>query len=289
MRDNTKNLPDSGEVSISPQSNSHSGSILQFLSDTELVELPSKGLIYKNPALTSGKVEIKYITLIQEDIVSNKSYLKDSSMLTRLVSSLLVDKTIKPEELATADFMSIVYASRVTAYGPLYDASVVCPVCMHSNPVKVDMSNLEKSHKLRSEAYDAQYDLKTNNIVINLEHKGHKIEVIMRLSLYLDEVRNAKLQDNLSDKKFGSFSQVDQILPLVESVRTSQAMSTDRNEIRDFLAQIPSSLALDLKLAYKELQPRCANIIEIACTSCGNQVVREVGVNANFFWPDKGR
>ena len=39
---------------------------------TETVELPSKGLIYpENNPLSSGQVEMKYMTAKEEDILSN--------------------------------------------------------------------------------------------------------------------------------------------------------------------------------------------------------------------------
>ena len=49
---------------------------------TEEVELPSKGLIYPedNP-LSSGKVEIKYMTAKEEDILSNQTYIQNGTVL----------------------------------------------------------------------------------------------------------------------------------------------------------------------------------------------------------------
>ena len=45
----------------------------EFKFPTEEVELPSKGLIYdKENPLSSGKVEIKYMTAKEEDILSNQ-------------------------------------------------------------------------------------------------------------------------------------------------------------------------------------------------------------------------
>lgn len=39
---------------------------------TEVVELPSKGLIYpKSSPLASGKIEMKYMTAREEDILTN--------------------------------------------------------------------------------------------------------------------------------------------------------------------------------------------------------------------------
>ena len=44
----------------------------EFSLPTEIVELPSQGLVYPedNP-LSSGKVEIKYMTAKEEDILTN--------------------------------------------------------------------------------------------------------------------------------------------------------------------------------------------------------------------------
>ena len=48
-----------------------------FKFPTEQVELPSKGLIYpKDHPLSSGKIEMKYMTAREEDILTNQSYIK---------------------------------------------------------------------------------------------------------------------------------------------------------------------------------------------------------------------
>ncbi len=44
---------------------------------TEIVELPSKGLVYpQGHPLRSGKVEMKYMTAKEEDILTNQSYIQ---------------------------------------------------------------------------------------------------------------------------------------------------------------------------------------------------------------------
>ena len=49
----------------------------EFKFPTEEIELPSKGLIYlKDNPLSSGKVEIKYMTAKEEDILSNQSFIE---------------------------------------------------------------------------------------------------------------------------------------------------------------------------------------------------------------------
>ena len=63
----------------------------EFKMPTEIVELPSKGLIYPedNP-LSSGKVEMKYMTAKEEDILTNQSYIQKGIVLDKLVESLIV-------------------------------------------------------------------------------------------------------------------------------------------------------------------------------------------------------
>ena len=44
---------------------------------SEIVELPSKGLLYpKDSPLSSGKVEMKYMTAKEEDILTNQNYIE---------------------------------------------------------------------------------------------------------------------------------------------------------------------------------------------------------------------
>ena len=58
---------------------------------TENVELPSKGLLYPldNP-LSSGKIEMKYMTAKEEDILSNQNFIKNGTVFDKLFTPLLV-------------------------------------------------------------------------------------------------------------------------------------------------------------------------------------------------------
>ena len=60
---------------------------------TEIVELPSKGLLYpKDNPLSSGKIEMKYMTAKEEDILTNQNYIKQGIVLDKLMQSLIVSK-----------------------------------------------------------------------------------------------------------------------------------------------------------------------------------------------------
>ena len=59
---------------------------------TEMVDLPSKGWFYDsdNP-LSSGQVELKYMTAKEEDILTSQALLKKGIALDRMLESIIVD------------------------------------------------------------------------------------------------------------------------------------------------------------------------------------------------------
>ena len=93
----------------------------EFKFPTEEVELPSKGLIYpKDSPLSSGKVEIKYMTAKEEDILSNQSYIQKGTVLDKLLDSVIVTKDIDHRDMIIGDKNAILIATRILGYGKDY-------------------------------------------------------------------------------------------------------------------------------------------------------------------------
>ena len=92
---------------------------------TEVVDLPSQGLLYpKESSLSSGKVEIKYMTAREEDILTSSNLIKQGLVIKKLLESLIVDKTIKVDDLIIGDKNALLIASRILAYGKDYEVEV---------------------------------------------------------------------------------------------------------------------------------------------------------------------
>ena len=65
----------------------------EFKLPTETIDLPSKGLLYsKDSSLSSGKIEMKYMTAKEEDILTNQNFIKNGTVIDKLLQSLIVDK-----------------------------------------------------------------------------------------------------------------------------------------------------------------------------------------------------
>ena len=84
------------------------------------VDLPSKGLLYAedNP-LSSGKIELKYMTAVEEDILTNDNYIKNGVVVEKLMQSMITDK-IDFNTLLIGDKDQIMVACRILGFGKDY-------------------------------------------------------------------------------------------------------------------------------------------------------------------------
>ena len=105
---------------------------------TEVVDLPYKGLLYpKDSPLSSGKVEVKYMTAREEDILTSVNLIKKGLVVDKLLQSLIVDESVKIGDLLLGDKNAILIAARILAYGKEYGVEV------EGQMVKVDLTTLK--------------------------------------------------------------------------------------------------------------------------------------------------
>ena len=94
----------------------------EFKFPTETVDLPSKGYFYiEGHPLSSGKVEIKYMTAKEEDILTSQNLIQQGTVIDVLLQSLIVDKTINVNDLLIGDKNAIMVAARILGYGKQYE------------------------------------------------------------------------------------------------------------------------------------------------------------------------
>jgi len=92
----------------------------EFKMPTEIVELPSKGLLYdKTSELSNGTIEIKHMSAREEDILTNRRFIEDGTVLDRLLKSLIVTP-INFDDLLIGDKNAIMIAARILGYGKDY-------------------------------------------------------------------------------------------------------------------------------------------------------------------------
>lgn len=115
----------------------------KFTVPTEVIELPSKGLIYpKDNPLSSGKVEMKYMTAKEEDILTNVNLLRQGLAIEKMLKSL-IKSPINYEDLTLGDRNGLLIAARILAYGKDYSFLYTNPNTGEEESVQADLQNLQ--------------------------------------------------------------------------------------------------------------------------------------------------
>ena len=120
---------------------------------TEMVDLPSKGYFYADGhPLSSGKVEVKYMTAKEEDILTSQNLIQQGSVIDKLLESLIVDKSIKLDDMLIGDKNAIMVAARILGYGKdyefTYDGVEQTVDLSILEPEKMDFSKFTKGQNL---------------------------------------------------------------------------------------------------------------------------------------------
>ena len=95
---------------------------------TEVIDLPSRGKLYpKDSPLAEGKIELKYMTTREEDILMSENLIKKGVVIDKLLDSLIVTPNIKQTDLILGDKNAVLVAARILAYGPEYTTEINNP------------------------------------------------------------------------------------------------------------------------------------------------------------------
>jgi hypothetical protein len=239
----------------------------EFKIPTETIELPSKGLLYpESSELAKGAIEMKYMTAREEDILTNQSYIKNGTVLDKLMKSLIVSK-INYDELLIGDKNAVMVAARVLGYGKDYTFDY------NGETHTVDLSTLENK-PLHPEVESR----KVNEFEFTLPHSSNR--VTFRFLTHKDEQDiNREVEGLKKINKDSSSELTTRLKYIITSVEGNQ----ERKDIRDFVDNY--LLAKDsraLREYIKTLQPDVD--MSFFPSDGGDRVNIPVGIS--FFWPD---
>ena len=239
----------------------------EFEFPTEEIELPSKGLIYlKDNPLSSGKVEIKYMTAKEEDILSNQSFIEKGIVLEKLLKSVIIDKNINIDDLIVGDKNALLIATRILGYGSNYDISV------KGQTYTLDMSTLENK-EIKDSDYTAgknefSFTTPSTNTILTYQLATGKLEKQIER-----EIAGLKKLN-----KEGSADLTTRLKYLITSVNGSE----EKKDIRDFVDN--HFLARDSRAFREHISSTQPDVNLSYILDNGEEVVVPIGLN--FFWPD---
>ena len=286
LQDDYKGMSDK-DIAAKLRAEAETQQLRDYKFPTEIIELPSRGLVYpKDNPLSSGKVEMKYMTAREEDILSTSSYIKDGSVLDRLFQSLIVGngegQPIKYVDLIVGDKNAIMIAARVLGYGKEYSVEIQDPFSDNKQKEVIDLTQFE------NKPYDGskQVELHKNEFEFVLPQSNRKItfmslpeskERLIKHKLEEQEKANRKLKRDEASREFttrlkvailsvdDSYDQKD-----VDHFVDNELFAIDSRALRAYMTEVMPDIDLNWEFVSEE-------------TGGIQQMLLPIGVG--FFWP----
>lgn len=242
---------------------------------TEIIDLPSKGKLYpKDHILSSGTIEMKYMTAKEEDILTNQSYIKQGVVLDKLFKALIMTK-VNYNDILLCDKNAIMIAARILGYGKDYEISIPDPESdeMISHTVDLtDLNDKEIDWSLIDEGINA----------FSLTLPTSKKQVKLKL---LSQGEQAKIDAEL--KGLVKIKKEAGLTTLLKHVIVELDGDDDKSKIRKFVDT--NLLAIDsraIRQFLKTITPEIDMSIEVPVGEAGDTFPSQLSIGLDFFWPD---
>ena len=242
----------------------------KFKLPTETVELPSKGLLYpEGHPLSSGTVEMKYMTAREEDILTNQNYIKKGTVIDKLLQSLLITE-FDYNDLLVGDKNAIMIAARILSYGKDYE------VVLGNEKQVIDLALFE--HKPLDESL---YTRGRNEFTLQLPHTDNVIT--FKLLTHGDEV---KIEQEVTGMQKINKDNITEATTRLKHMITSINGSVDRKDIREFVDfGLLAKDARALREEYVRVTPDIDLTVHYEDVD-GVDKEATLPIGLNFFWPD---
>ena len=225
---------------------------------TEMVELPSKGLLYpEGHPLASGQVEMKYMTAKEEDILTNQNYLKQGTVIDKLLQSLIVTKF---------NYDDLLVAARILGYGKNYNFTY------RGKQQTVDLSLID--NKKIDESLFAKGK---NEFSYTLPHSGNVI--VYKILNGHDE---SQITSELEGLKKINPDASPELSTRLKYMILSVDGETERKSVRDFVDNY--FLAIDSRAFRDHIRQTQPDVDLVHTLDNGEEVSIPIGIG--FFWPD---
>jgi len=237
---------------------------------TEMVTLPSKGLLYPegNP-LKKGEIEMKYMTAREEDILTNQNLIQNGTVIDKLLQSLIVTP-VNFNDLLTGDKNAILIAARILGYGADYEFEY------KGEKININLTDIKDKpldESLITEGKNEfSFTLPASNIAITFKLLTHGDETNIE-----NEIKGLK--------KINKQSSAD-LSTRVKHLITSVNGNYEKSAVREFVdTQLLARDSRALRQYINKIQPDIDLSYEYE-DNRGNIEKIPVPIGINFFWPD---
>jgi len=246
----------------------------------ESVPLPSQGKVYPPGTSLHNRefIDIKSMTAREEDILMSSALIKQGKVLSQLLSSCIVDKTIDPSDLLSGDRNAIMVSIRITGYGANYDAITICPKCSAKSTQSYNLGDLSiKRLEIQPVGEDQnvfQFKLPVTGKTVYFKFLSGKEEEERSISIS----RMRRLTGGKSVDRDVT-SRLEYQAVAIDGIE-------DRNAISQFISKMPARDSRALRKYIKDNEPGIDLSVDMKCPECLKQGRVALPIGASFFWPE---
>ena len=248
----------------------------QYDFPTQVISLPSEGRCYpKDNPLSSGQLEIKYMTAREEEILSSQNLIKKGVVLDKLFESIIVDSSVNSDDIILGDKNAIMLATRILGYGPEYKIEIEDEYG-DKKEIEVDLGQVQTK--------DVDLDVLNERNTYKFTTPVGKNELEFKLLTHGDEKAiDADVKAMRKFNKGGVSSELttryryiiktvdgkDDTKSIVDFIN-NRFLARDTRAFRDYIA----SISPDVKMEF-----------DYENAETGEKEARSIPMGVGFFWP----
>lgn len=248
----------------------------------EIAPLPSEGKLYdqSHPLCDQKTVDLRAMTAREEDILTSNALWKKGTVISQLVKSCLIDKNVDVSSLLMGDRNALLFAIRISGYGPEYTVKIECPACEEKFENEFDLQ------KIGLKKLEIEPIVPHQNKFKFLLPRTNK-EVIFKFQTVRDDEEITKSLEKKHSKIGGD---IDTIVTskLINSIISFDG-KTDKSKIAQAVRNLPAMDAHALREYMVKNEPGVDTKCPVTCPNCGHDSEVTIPIGASFFWPDSRR
>lgn len=253
---------------------------------SEVVELPSRGLCYKEESfLSKGEVSMRYMNASDEEILMSQAFIKKGTAIDKLIKNLIVDN-FEYSDLLVGDKDQLMLASRIFGYGKEYTVTKLeCPDCGHVHKTysidlsEIDSKKIDEDRLNRDNEYSCVLPSGTN---VKFRLLTVKLEKDIADELKSIDRINEKVGKNSENQIDSEFTT--RLKYMIIEVNGDRTVQTITKFSKNMLAIDTRELRKQLKL----ITPGPDMTFNFVCKNCDYNEYMKIPMTVNFFWPDSG-
>jgi hypothetical protein len=246
---------------------------------TEIVPLPSKGLLYpEEHPLSSGTVEMKYMTAKEEDILTSQNLIKQGVVLDKLFESLIVTP-INYGDLYVGDKNAIMVAARILGYGKDYVVEVDDPFSPGTKQkVTIDLTQIEHKEvdyslfEHRKNEFD--FELPQSKRVVTFRLMTHNLD--KQIQTEIKGMNKTRVRTGIDNEL------TTRLKNIIVAVDGESGRATINNFVDTELFAMDSRA---LRSHIKSISPDLDMTFTFVSDATGEVKEMDIPMGVSFFWP----